>query len=411
MTFKSEIVFVRILIPLILGICCAYIFATKEIIEPLIIANASLFILLLTVNIFYKKLNAYRFKGLIGLTFFIFYFAFGGLICTLNNQSLKADYYAKENYEYLKLWISSEPEQTNDILRFEAEVTQVYIDKKAIPKSGKMMLALKLDEKKPIHLKYGDELMVSAKYLPVEPPYNPAEFDFKAWLATKNVYHQTFINQNHLIKIGENKGNPIVKYAIEVRKRQVDIYRKLIKNDEAFAVASTLVLGYRSDLSKETLSAYTKTGTVHALSVSGMHVGIIYIFLNWMLFFLDKNGITRILKLVLICSLIWYYSLLTGFSPSVLRSAVMLTVFITAKSFNKSSNSYNILAFTAICLLIYNPFLVWDVGFQLSFLAVFGLVYLQPKIYKWIYVKNKWLDKLWATVAMSLAAQLATYPL
>ncbi|RZL30894.1 MAG: ComEC family competence protein, partial [Pedobacter sp.] len=356
-------------------------------------------------------LNIYRFKGLTGLTFFIFYFAFGGLICTLHNQSLRKDYYANENYEYLKLWISSEPEQTNDILRFEAEVTQVYIDKKVLSKSGKMMLALKLDDKKPIRLKYGNELMVSAKYLPVEPPYNPAEFDFKAWLATKNVYHQTFINQDHLIKIGENKGNPIVNYAIDVRKRQVEVYRKLIKNDEAFAVASTLVLGYRSDLSKETLSAYTKTGTVHALSVSGMHVGIIYIFLNWMLFFLDKNSITRIVKLLLICTLIWYYSLLTGFSPSVLRSAVMLTVFIIAKSFNKTSNSYNILAFTAICLLIYNPFLVWDVGFQLSFLAVFGLVYLQPKIYKWIYVKNKWLDKLWATVAMSLAAQLATYPL
>jgi competence protein ComEC len=89
----------------------------------------------------------------------------------------------------------------------------------------------------------------------------------------------------------------------------------------------------------------------------------------------------------------------------------MLTIFIIAKAFNKNSNNYNILAFTAFCLLSYNPFFIWDVGFQLSFIAVFGLIYLQPKIYKWIYVKNKWLDKLWSAVALSLAAQLATFPL
>ena len=77
----------------------------------------------------------------------------------------------------------------------------------------------------------------------------------------------------------------------------------------------------------------------------------------------------------------------------------------------KNSNNYNILGFTAFVLLVYNPFYIWDVGFQLSFISVFGLIYLQPKIYKWIYVKNKWLDKLWSAVALSLAAQLVTFPL
>lgn len=411
MTFKAEIVFVRILVPFILGIICAYIFASNKSLLLLVSVNVFLFFVLLVINAFYKKFKAYQFKAVIGILFHFFIFAFGGLICTLHNQSFKTDYFANEDYEYLKVWIANEPEQTNDILRFETNVTQAYVNNKATAKSGKLLLALKLNETKPIKLKYGDELLISAQYLEVEPPYNPAEFDFKAWLASKNIYHQSFVNQDHLIKLGENKGNSIINYALEVRQRQVATYRKLIKNDEAFAVASTLVLGYRSDLSKETLNAYSKTGTIHALSVSGMHVGIIYIFLNWALFFLDKKLLGRILKLVLISSLIWYYSLLTGFSPSVLRSAVMLSVFIIAKSFNRNSNSYNILAFTAICLLIYNPFLVWDVGFQLSFLAVFGLIYLQPKIYSWMYVKNKWLEKLWATVAMSLAAQLATYPL
>ncbi|RZL34610.1 MAG: ComEC/Rec2 family competence protein, partial [Pedobacter sp.] len=73
--------------------------------------------------------------------------------------------------------------------------------------------------------------------------------------------------------------------------------------------------------------------------------------------------------------------------------------------------NYNILAFTAFILLFYNPFYIWDVGFQLSFISVFGLIYLQPKIYKWLYFKNKWVDKIWSAIALSLAAQLATFPL
>lgn len=360
---------------------------------------------------FYKKLKVYNFKGTIGLLIHLLWFAYGGLSCLLNNKSFMPDYFSNNNEQILKLWISNEPEQNGSIIRFEANVSQTFEAKKAKPVHGKLLIALKLDSLKPIKLNYGDELMVSALTSPVESPYNPAEFDFKAWLATKNIFHQTFINQKNIFPLGTNKGNPILKYAIEVRQKQVNIYRKLIHNNEAFAVASTLVLGYRSDLNKETLAAYSKTGTIHALSVSGMHVGIIYIFLNFLLFFLDKNKPLKILKTVIICFLVWYYALLTGLSPSVLRSAIMLSVYIIAKTFNKNTNSYNIVAFTAFCLLCYQPFLIWDVGFQLSFLAVLGLIYLQPKIYRWLYIKNKWLDKLWSSVALSLAAQIATFPL
>lgn len=89
----------------------------------------------------------------------------------------------------------------------------------------------------------------------------------------------------------------------------------------------------------------------------------------------------------------------------------MITIFIASKTFARNKNSYNILAFAAFCQLIYNPFLIWDVGFELSYISVFGLIYLQPKIYKWIYIKNKWLDKIWQLIALSLSAQLVTFPL
>ncbi|MDQ7948897.1 MAG: ComEC/Rec2 family competence protein [Pedobacter sp.] len=370
-----------------------------------------LYLLLIAFQIGYVKMKAYRFKGIIGQVIMLFWFAFGilnTLIFTLKSQPLHFSNYPAK---YLKGWICNEPQQSKGNLRFEVAIVNSFAHQHAVITSGKLAVQLKIERGKLRQLKYGDEVIIPCNYTNIEVPYNPGEFDYRNWLANKHFYHQTFIRQDQLITLRTNVGNPIIAYALDSRKRQVDRYRKLIQNNEAFSVASTLVLGYRADLSQETLNAYSKTGTIHALSVSGMHVGIIYIFLNWVLFFLDRHRLLRILKCTLICSLIWYYALLTGFSPSVLRSAIMLTVFILAKTFNRSSNSYNILAFTAFSLLIYDPMLLWDVGFQLSFLAVFGLIYLQPKIYAWLVVPNYWLDRLWATVAISIAAQVATFPL
>lgn len=409
--FKAEYIFARILLPFIIGIGIIYFFPSEKMFFILAIISAVIILSLSFINITYKKHNAYKFKGLTGISILLFFFFLGALLSILNNETLKSDYFARNNYKILKIWVNDEPEQTNDIVRFKARVVSGYKNSKQIKLSGQLLLALKVDSIQPIYLKYGDELLVSAKYLEVEPPYNPAEFDFKSWLASQNIYQQTFINQNHVLKTNRNIGNRIIKFALDLREKQVARYRKMIKNDEAFAVASTLILGYRADLSKETLAAYSKTGTIHALSVSGSHVAIIFFVLDICLAFLDKKRWLRIFKFVFICSLIWGYALITGLSPSVVRAAIMINIFIVARTFAKNKNSYNTLAFAAFCQLVYNPFLIWDVGFQLSYISVFGLIYLQPKIYKWIYVKNKILNKVWELIALSLAAQLVTFPL
>lgn len=411
MIFKSEIVFVKLLFPLSLGIILGYHFQHQQLFRILFYVLGALIFFAATIHIYYKKLQGWTFKKAIASLYYLLFFCLGFYLTLAHTDLLRSDYFGHKNYPYLKGWINSEPQQNHEILRFELSISEGFLNKKSEHCSGKLLIALKLDSLKPIKLSYGDELIISANYLPVELPYNPGEFNFKQWLAAKNIYHQSFIKQDELVKTKQGLGNGLVKYALTLRQKLVDVYRKLIHNDEAFAVASTLILGYRADLSKETLAAYSKTGTIHALSVSGMHVGLIYIMLNWCLSFLNGKRLGQILKTLIICSLIWYYSLLTGFSPSVLRSAIMISIFIFAKQLKRGNNSYNVLAFTAFILLVFNPFLIWDVGFQLSFLAVFGLVYFQPKIYKWFYFKPIWADKLWSTTAMSLAAQLATLPL
>ncbi|WP_344853866.1 ComEC/Rec2 family competence protein [Pedobacter jeongneungensis] len=409
--FKAEYVFVRILFPFLIGTGIFYIFPSKVCLQFLSVVVLLNFLCILCLNICYERLNIYRYKGTIGVLLYLFFFNLGGLLCLLNNQTLKNDYFGNSNYTSLKIWVKDEPQQNGNILRFKAKVITGYQKDKQVRLSGQLLVALRLDSLKPIQLKYGDEIIISAKYTEIEPPYNPAEFDFKAWLSHQNIYHQAFIDQAHLIKTNNNIGNPVIKHALILREKQVKKYRNLIRSNEAFAVASTLILGYRGDLSKETLSSYTKTGTIHALSVSGAHVAIIYVVLDFMLMFLNRNRSLKIVKLILICTLIWGYALLTGLSPSVVRSAIMISILITAKVLSKNTNSYNILAFSAFCQLLYDPFLIWDVGFQLSYIAVFGLVYLQPKIYNLLYIKHKWTDKLWSFIAMSLAAQIVTFPL
>ncbi|WAC40256.1 ComEC/Rec2 family competence protein [Pedobacter sp. SL55] len=323
------------LLPLIFGITLGYYFQNKQLLGVTTKVLPCLLLIASLINIFYKKFKGWQYKKTIASFYYLIFFILGIFLTLFHTHFLNKDYFAKKQYQQLKVWVNSEPEQTNDIVRFEVVVTNGYLNNSEEKCTGNLLIALKIDSLSPIHLNYGDELMILANYLPVEPPYNPAEFNFKQWLASKNIYHQSFIRQDELVKLRENQGNPIIKYALEVRQKQIATYRKLIKDNEAFAVASTLILGYRADLSKETLAAYSKTGTIHALSVSGMHVGIIYIMLNWLLSFLDRKNAGRIFKVTLICALIWYYSLLTGFSPSVLRSAVMLTVFILAKQLKK----------------------------------------------------------------------------
>jgi competence protein ComEC len=409
--FKAEYVFVRILFPFLIGISLFYFFPTSscsQFLEMVMILCLSSIII---INITYKKFKAYRYRGATGALIFILFFNLGGLLCLRNNETLRENYFANKQYDYLKVWVKDEPEKSNHILRFKAAVISGYQKDQQIKLSGQLLLAVRLDSLSPVKVRYGDEIMISAKCVEVEPPYNPAEFDFKTWLANQNIYHQAFIDQDHLIKTGKNNGNPIIKLALNLREKQIEKYRKLIKDNEAFAVASTLILGYRANLSQETISAYSKTGTIHALSVSGAHVAIIYVVLDFILIFMNKKPGLKIIKLLLICALIWGYALLTGLSPSVVRSAIMISILITAKVLSKNTNSYNVLAFSAFCQLLYDPFLIWDVGFQLSYLAVFGLIYLQPKIYHLMYIKNSWTDKLWNFTAMSLAAQVVTFPL
>jgi competence protein ComEC len=178
-----------------------------------------------------------------------------------------------------------------------------------------------------------------------------------------------------------------------------------------FAVGSALLLGTADKLDADIISAFSSSGAMHVLSVSGLHVAVVYLIFNWVLFFFNKIKYGNIIKAILLILLLWFYAAITGMSPSVLRAATMFSFIIIAKAYDRYTNIYNTLAASAFFLLLYNPYLIMEVGFQLSYLAVIGIVYIQPKIYNWFQVKSWLPDQIWTITSVSIAAQITTFPL
>jgi competence protein ComEC len=411
MAGRSEIIFVQLLGIFIAGILFASQFPSLPLQQGAGGLAIVLFLYLLVLNIGYRKFKAYRYKHYWSPLLFLLVFVAAIYTSLQQVQLMQKLHFSRHQATWLKVLVDQEPQIKSGHQRFKAKVIAAYHQNKSLQVMGKVLVTVPLNNKRYSPINYGEVLMVPANYTAVAAPQNPGEFDYRNWLATQQVYHQLYLPAAKVYRLQQHAGQPLLAYAIAFRKKQVAFFKKTLHKPEAFALASTLILGYRSDLSKETLATYSQTGTIHALSVSGMHVGIIYLVLQALLQWMDAKRGLKIAKSLLIICLIWYYALLTGLSPSVLRSAGMLSVYILGKTLNRRDNSYNTMAFTALMLLLYQPLLLFDLGFQLSFLSVFGLIYLQPLIYQLFELNSRWADQLWKYTALSLAAQLATFPI
>ena len=432
MVNQAEIVFVRLTVPFILGILCFSQGQGTVWLYVLLGLGATIILLLGILNLRFS--SGHLHKRVVYVAFYIFPFLLAGSLTILNDQLAYTNHFSKFESDYLKIQIIEEPKEQANSISIRAKVLEVFRSGKSICVSGQLLISIQkeLDSGGKIIYKresrtqkasvkqikssdpifdYGDQLFVPGNFKMIAEPRNPYEFDLRTWYKHQNFHHQLFVHTQQVLKYKSGQGDRITHTALRLRRKQVQYFRKLLHNDEANAVAATLILGYRADLSEETLSAYSKTGTIHALSVSGMHVGLVYLIINFLFGFLNRWHHGRIIKFIVAIGLVWFYAIIAGLAPSVLRSAIMLSIYITGTTFKKYQNSYNLLCCAAFMMLLYNPLLIYDVGFQLSYLSVFGLIFLQPLIYKWFDFQNIAADKLWNFFALSLAAQLATFPL
>lgn len=322
-----------------------------------------------------------------------------------------------ESFGYYTATVTEPPQRRDQVYRTIVSVSRlIQTDslnriQTTFPAVGKVMLYQPLEDSLKL-LHYGDQVLIKGSPKPVQPPANPQEFDYRQYLAIKNIYHQQYLFAKDWKVYGRQTDWSLVAFSNKLREKSKNMLLLSIPEQDAAGIALALTLGVKDYLDVTISESYAATGAMHVLAVSGLHVGIIYLVLSFFLkplLHLPHAG--RWLRAGICIAALWFYALLVGWSPSVLRAATMFTFIIIAQTTRWQTNIFNTLAASAFFLLCYDPLLVFSVGFQLSYLAVAGIMYLQPKIYRW-FDFNPWLpDKIWSLTSVSIAAQLATFPI
>jgi len=257
----------------------------------------------------------------------------------------------------------------------------------------------------------GERFLLKEKIVPIEPSKHQFGFQAEQYYHRQNIHRQCFINHREDYQFTGIRILTWNQYPLIWREKLIQkLYEQPISS-ESKGVLAALILGYSDDIDEDLMQSYSQAGVVHVLAVSGLHVGLIYLLLNPIFALLGKKRWAKNLRLWIPFLLLWIYAAITGFSPSVMRAAVMFSFFLVAERFEKNPNGLNTLCASAFFLLLFDSSLLFNIGFQLSYLAVLGILIFDKPIRHLFFIRNKWLRKGWELIAVSLAAQLTTTPI
>lgn len=409
---RGHVPFVRFLLALLAGIGMGYALPAHAVWNDVLWAFLYISSLAFVAVCLLTGLNQYRYYGLLGFLFFCILCCVGWISTWRPHPEIDKAHFSHYETTALIGYIADEPVLRGEHMRMPFAVWKGHGGDTVRSMSGTILLTIKLSDSTAAYpYRYGDMLVIPAAYTEVAPPYNPGELDYKRFLANKSIWHQAYLHLPEIRKLDGGKGNPLIAFALEIRQKMVAKFARYIHHKDAYSVASTLILGYRADLSRELLNAFSATGTIHVLSVSGMHVVIVFWLLSLLLGWMNRSKGLRLAKWAVMLACIWAYALVTGFSPSVLRAAIMISFVITATHFGQKARIYNSIAASAFFLLLYDPKFIADVGFQLSYLAVLSIVFLVPKLQSIFTVRNRFAKPVWDYTLMSVSAQAGAFPL
>jgi len=340
------------------------------------------------------------------LSFLVFFFI-GVSAVFINN---------KANYQnYYQSYLNSEAQVTLKVgkvlksgiydHKFEAEVIQVN----SIKTKGTILLNISIDSF-PHTLKVDEILVANAKFTEVKPPLNPHQFSYKLYLVKQGIHQQLFLDKSDYKSIGFD-GFSLIGFSAKFRDLIQDTLSKYHFKPDELAVINALLLGQRQDISKDLRAQYSNAGAIHILAVSGLHVGIILLILSFIFKPIErfKNG--KFIKSLLIISILWMFAFVAGLSASVVRAVTMFTFLAIGNAFQRKKVTEFSLISSMFFLLLIKPLFLFDVGFQLSYLAVFGIIWIQPKLYKIYTPTYKIENKIWQLITVSIAAQIGVLPL
>ena len=397
----------KILIPYVFGIILGYFLPIYNM--NLLFCIFGLFFFGIFLMLFRRKRRFFFQNTTSVLLLFSFFFA----------GYLSAFFHFHKNYESLnmekitekQIWIAEIKELPREREKSFKVIAKLYaVNDSSYWITKKVLLYFQKDSTIQ-KWKVGDKVMINTKLSFLEPPRNPYQFNYEKFMKRKGIRLTGYIGNQHWTYLEGEKNISIKRYASFMQR---SLSGKLVESGVSgaeFSVAAAILLGNDETLEPELRASYAATGASHILCVSGMHVGVIFMILGFLLQPLDRSVRTRYLKNIILLIAVWVYANITGLAPSVTRSAAMFSFVITGKFLNRKTNVFHSLFASLFILLTNNPLLIFELGFQLSYLAVFGIVLFQNKIAQWLCPKTKVSKYIWDLLTVSLVAQMATSPI
>ncbi|MEO7309443.1 MAG: ComEC/Rec2 family competence protein [Chitinophagaceae bacterium] len=296
---------------------------------------------------------------------------------------------------------------------YKAEATvQIFATNNLQPVKGNIIVYLQKDSNGITPgLGYGNQLVFKKPLQLIQNAGNPGGFDYQRYCAFHNVYYQVFLKDGDYEMTAARQVTPFRQMLFDLQKWVLSAFKKFVPGSKESGVAEALLIGYRNDLDADLVQSYSNTGVVHIIAISGMHLGLIYGLLVLLFRPLGKSKKVLLIRAGCILSLLWVFSILTGAAPSIIRSAIMFTFLVLGETQKRKASIYNNLATSALLILLFDPFALWDVGFQLSYAAVLSIAIFATPISKLWHHNNKWIRNFWQLNAVTLAAQILTYPI
>lgn len=398
----------RMLIPLVAGILLATAFSGIPVLpQPVILCyglSGVLFFFLIGAFLLFR-VPSWRplISGVVLL--FLFFFLVGvtiGLQQESRSSGITGDRYMATLLE--------KPYFKNRSFRGEALLTGVRMRDSLMATREKVMVYFSsagAEER----LEAGSRILFTVDPSDIVNRGNPGEFDYRGYAASKGIYRQVFLSGKPWQDAGRDPRFRLRVMAENTRDHLLGIYRASGLSGKEYEILSALTLGYKKSMEGEIRQLFADTGASHVLAVSGLHTGIVYMIFSVLLGFLRKGKTTRYVFLVAAFAALWSFAFITGLAPSVQRSALMFSVVLAGENLRRPANTWNTLAASAFLLLFANPRLLTDVGFQLSYAAVGGIVFFQPRIAHLFFFRSRVVRYLWELLAVSLASQITTFPL
>ncbi|MDP2089144.1 MAG: ComEC/Rec2 family competence protein [Flavobacteriaceae bacterium] len=273
---------------------------------------------------------------------------------------------------------------------------------------GKVLLNIQADSLTKL-FDVDQTLLIYTDFKPIEPPKNPHYFDYQKHLQKQQIHHQILVSKDEFKLLHSTA--TVIGLAAQLRAKINQKLAFYAIGKAELAVINALLLGQRQDISKDLMESYANAGAIHILAVSGLHIGIILMILHFLLRPLErlKNG--KLWKMFLLVLLLWIYAVIAGLSASVVRAVMMFSILAIGMNLNKITNTFYTLILSLLILLLINPYFLFDVGFQLSYAAVFSIVIFQPIFQSFWVAKNRFLQFYWNLITVSIAAQIGILPI